>query len=450
MDGLKGAHDVVEMKLPRLAARMSVLLCLVWARSACADDALDQNWSLHAQYTGTLQAHPAFAAALGGPNSLSTAASSKGTNDVTLYLGVRPFAGAEIFVNPEVDQGFGLANTVGMAGFPSAEAYKVGQTSPYLKIPRLFYRQTFDLGGAKVVQSEAANQFAMNKAADELVLTIGKFSVVDIFDTNAYAHDGRCDFLNWSMVDAGAFDYAADSWGYTYGAAAELTQGDWTFRAGFFALSKVPNGEVLDDTFRQNEWVLEVERRYALAAHPGRLKCLFFLNRADMGAYADAVAASGGGIPSTALVRRYGSKSGWALNLQQELGADVGVFARASVNDGAKETYDFTDIDASFAGGLSLGGGWWSRPEDKAGIGFVVNRLSASARQYFAAGGLGPLIGDGPHGAYAAEQVMECYYSWGWAKSWHLTVDYQRGWNPAYDPQRGPIDLYALRMHADF
>ena len=199
------------------------------------------SWNLHGQFTFVEQAHPRFRSRYEGENSLTAARAGKETADLTLFAGVRLWRGAAFYVNPEVDQGFGLNNTLGMAGFPSGEAYKIGQSRPYLKLPRAFLRQRFDLGGERTAISPAANELGGSLAADNVTFTVGKFSVVDLFDTNSYAHDPRGDFLNWSIIDAAAFDYAADAWGYTVGAAVEWTQSWWTLRAGVFELSDVPN-----------------------------------------------------------------------------------------------------------------------------------------------------------------------------------------------------------------
>ncbi|PNB52999.1 carbohydrate porin, partial [Pseudomonas sp. FW305-130] len=138
--------------------------------------------------------------------------------------------GGEVWMNPEMDQGFGLSNTLGVAGFPSAEAYKVGKSNPYFRLQRLFFRQTINLGGARDDATATLNQFAARRTADRVVVTLGKFGVGDVFDTNRYAHDPRADFINWTLVDAGSFDYAADAWGYSTGAAVEWYRGPWTVR----------------------------------------------------------------------------------------------------------------------------------------------------------------------------------------------------------------------------
>jgi len=201
------ADGIARILRDGVIARALLLLALPTA--AYADDAPadvpPQTFAVHGQATFTLQGTPAFPAPYDGANSL-TPDQLRETIDVTLFAGVRPWRGAEIWINPEIDQGFGLSNTLGVAGFPSAEAYKVGKADPYFKLPRLFLRQTIDLGGDGAVVAAAQNQLAGRQSANRLVLTLGKFSVVDVFDTNSYAHDPRGDVLNWALVDAGSFD----------------------------------------------------------------------------------------------------------------------------------------------------------------------------------------------------------------------------------------------------
>ena len=215
---------------------------------------------------------------------------------MTLFAGVRLWKGAELWVDPEIDQGFGFANTHGAAGFPSAEAYKLGSDYPYARVQRYFVRQTIDLGGETQKVDADVNQFAGSYTANRLVLTVGKFSIVDIFDTNKYANNPKTDFLNWSVVNAGTFDYAGDGWGYTYGAAAEWYQGRWTLRGGIFDLSATPAGGVspsggdLDPTFSQFQLVGEIEERHELWGQPGKIKVTGFLSRGRAGQFADAIA----------------------------------------------------------------------------------------------------------------------------------------------------------------
>jgi high affinity Mn2+ porin len=254
-----------------------------------AEQVQPENWAIHGQATVTWLLQPAFRSPYQGPQSLSPAANGRETIDATLYGGFRPWPGAEIWINPEVDQGFGLSSTFGVAGSPSGEAYKLGKAEPYVLVQRGFLRQTVDLGGETEKLDPDLNQLGGTHTANRLVFTIGKYSIVDIFDTNTYAHDPRNDFLNWSIIDQGAFDYAANLWGYTYGGAAEWYQDWWTARAGVFDLSQAPNSVGLSHGFGQRQFVTELEERHTLWDQPGKLKLLYWLTRGNLGTYLDAI-----------------------------------------------------------------------------------------------------------------------------------------------------------------
>ena len=419
--------------------------------SAAAPDGFEW-YSLHGQFTNVTQYHPPFTAPFSGTNSLNPGHRGAETMDATVFAGFRLADGLEFYANPEIDQGFGLSDTHGVAGFPNGEAYKLGASLPYARLQRAFFRWTVGLGGASETVAPEANQLGGTRRADNLVVTVGKFAVPDIFDTNIYAHDPRADFLNWSIIESGAFDYAADPWGYTYGGAAEWTQSWWTLRAGLFDLSRVPNGNYLNRGFGEFELVGEAEERHVIAGHPGKLKLLVFANRGRMANYSDAVrlGEQTGTIPDVALVRRYATRPGAALNLEQQLAPDLGAFARASFNDGQKETYDFTDINRSISGGLSLKGLRWGRPDDTVGLAGAVNNVSQAARNYFAAGGLGILIGDGQLPVPGLEKIVEMYYDLSVVEGVDLSLDYQHIDNPGYDALRGPVDVFGYRIHLEF
>jgi high affinity Mn2+ porin len=430
-----------------------------------AEENLSEDWSVHGQYTMVTQWHGNFRALYSGENSLTHQAAHATTNDATLFLGYRLGPQTEFYLNPEVDQGFGLSDTLGAAGFTSGAAYKVGEQRPYVRMPRLFVRHVVELGGEVQKLDPDANQLAGSRSADNLTFTLGKMSVVDIFDNNKYAHDTRGDFLNWSILDAGAFDYAADAWGFTYGIAAEWAQGDWTWRNGLYDLSNKPNSTTLEINFRQFEVVSELEHRHVWAGHPGAVKGLVFMNRGDMGSYQDALAlyqqdlqaclsdpnnpSLSCGAPKTANVRRYASRLGWAFNLEQELMTSVGVFAKVSMNQGSKEAFEFTEINQSVVLGTLVNGTFWQRADDSVGVAYVQNGLSNQAKSYFAAGGMGILIGDGAL-TYGSERIFETFYNWQATKGVALALDYQRIVNPGYNQARGPVNVAGLRLHAEF
>lgn len=419
---------------------------------AANDQVGPEPWNLHGQLTFVKQYHRSFTSPYQGANSLTPAANGEETTDVTLFIGVRLWRGGAFYINPEIDQGFGLSDTLGVAGFPSGAAYKVGQSKPYFRLQRAFLRQRFDLGGDSQTIPPGANELGGTQTADNVTLTAGKFSVTDIFDTNAYAHDPRADFLNWSIIDAAPFDYAADAWGYTVGVAVEWTQSWWTLRGGFFDLSNVPNSKVLEPGFKEFALIAEAEGRYEMAGHPGKAKLLGFFNYARMGSYEDAVALgqATATTPDTANVRRYASRAGLTVNIEQEVAPALGIFARVGVNQGGMEAYDFTDVNKSVSFGLSIKGDRWHRSQDAFGLAAAFNDLSGAARAYFAAGGLGILVGDGqlPHPGW--ERIVETFYAWQVIEHLTLTADYQYVVNPAYNRDRGPVSIFGLRLHGEF
>ena len=226
---------------------------------------------------------------------------------------------------------------------------------PYARVQRAFIRQTIDLGGDTQKVDAAANQFGGTQTANRLVLTVGKFAVADVFDTNKYAHDPRSDFMNWALIDTGTFDYAADAWGYTYGAAAEWYQGDWTVRGGIFDLSIVPNDIELDPSFAQFQWVGEIERRYELMGAAGQDRGHRIPQPRPHGqlrAMPSRWRRRPAVRPTSRRCANIRSRGGISMNLEQQITSDLGVFARAGWADGNIEPYEFTDIDRTAAAGL--------------------------------------------------------------------------------------------------
>jgi high affinity Mn2+ porin len=408
------------------------------------------RFAFHGQATFLGQYDPPFRAPYSGPNSL-TPNQARETTDVTLYAGVRLWQGAEAWINPEIDEGFGLSGTLGVAGFTSGEAYKVGADFPYARLHRAFVRQTIDLGGEVQKVDAGLNQFSGSQTSDRLVLTVGKFSVGDVFDTNKYAHDPRADFMNWSIVDTGTFDYAADAWAYTVGAAAEWYQGPWTLRAGLFDLSIAPNQTALDPTFGQFQSIGEIERRYSIWDQPGKIAVTGFLTRGRMGSFEDAIllAAMTGGPANIAAVRQYQSRGGISMNLEQQLMPNVGFFARAGFANGDIEPYEFTDIDRTVAAGFSISGKQWGRDDDTFGIAGVVNGITSVHEAFLNAGGLGILVGDGQLPNPGSERIMETYYSFPVLAA-RVTLDYQLIVNPAYNRDRGPVSVLGFRVHTQY
>jgi high affinity Mn2+ porin len=410
-----------------------------------------QAFAAHAQLTYVEQETSDFSVPYAGKNSLSPDRGAE-TADATLYLGARLWPGAEGWIDGEIDQGFGLDDTLGVAGFPSGEAYKVGKNQPYLRMPRLFVRQTVDLDASRQTIDAAANQLAGSQSDNRIVVTLGKFSVGDVFDTNQYAHDPRADFLNWAAIDAGTFDYAADAWGYTVGTAIEWYRNSWTLRGGLFDLSDIPNSAHLDPGFHEFQYLLELEKRYQIAGRPGRLLVTAYESRGRMGLLADAIALadSTGESVDIAAVREYRDRTGVSMNLEQQLTSTLGAFLRVGKAGGNVEPYEFTDIDRTVSGGLSLQGAQWHRADDILGLAAIDNGISATRERYLNVGGLGILVGDGRLPHPGPEQIVETYYSLAVFKLAHVSVDYQWINHPAYNRDRGPVSVVAFRLHAQF
>lgn len=408
-----------------------------------------QAWNVHIQSTVGTQGHPAFPAEYTGANSLTPGADIKDTISVDLMGGIRLWRGGEFFGDLVIWQGYGLSNTLGMAAFPNGEAFRIGVTYPDAYLCRAFVRETIGLGGEKETIDDEPTQLRGTRNLRNLTITAGHLSAKDIFDNNAYANDSRSQFMNWSFMANDAWDYPANTLGFTNGIAAELNMQKWTGRLGIFTVSKVANGLRIDWNLT-HAWSAagEFERRYSPRGHAGAFRLFAYDQRAHMGNYQETLnnPSLGGDIELDAAYRY---KCGFGINLEQEIRKNLGAFARLGWSDGKNQTYEFTDVDRTATGGISLKGASWRRPQDTVGIAGVINGLSAVHRQYLAAGGLGITIGDGALD-YAAERVVETYYNWQVAKHFHLTADYQFAQDPAYNHARGPVDLFALRFHTEF
>ncbi len=444
--------------LARPALLISVVACLLQAPRASAEGTGDsqpspQDWAIHGQTTFAVQYHPAFHSSYRGPNSLDPGSRGNETADITLYLGIRPWEGGEIWINPEVDQGFGLSNTLGVAAFPSGEAYKVGKSSPYYKMQRLFFRQTFDLGGDAETINPDLNQLGGSDTHDHAVVTLGKLAVTDIFDKNDYANDPRNEFLNWALTNLSTFDYAANAWGYTLGGAVEWYQDWWTLRAGLFDLSDVPNSAKLETSFgRQFQLIAEFEERHTWWNEPGKIHLIGFLTHGRMGLFRDANAlAQASGQPADiSLVRHMHVRTGIGLTLQQQVEDDLGFFARAGFDDPSREPFEFIDSDAGASAGFALSGNRWDRKDDTLGLAFIINGIARQHATYFDLGGTGILVGDGKLPHPGTEKVIETYYTLAANEALKLTADYQFIADPAYNRDRGPVSVFGARVHAQF
>jgi high affinity Mn2+ porin len=421
---------LIECPIATLACRLAIAAGLGCALAAvpvrAADEPETQDWIAKFQSTYVWQGKPAFSAPYTGSHSLIPERERSYTLTATAYLGMRAWQGAELYYNPELIQSNALSDLTGLGGLSNGENQKGSGTNPKVYNARYFLRQTWKLDDEDVGVDAGLNQLAGPLYAHRLVLTAGKIALLDIFDNNAFSHDPRTQFMNWSLMTYGGWDYAADSRGYSIGAALEYYRGAWVFRAARFEQPKESNGLPLDSRIMAHHGdQIEVEHGHEIAGQPGKLRFLVFRNAAKMGGFRDAIAYAhaNGGTPDVGNVRNERVKRGLGLALEQNVTRNVGFFTRASWNDDQSETYAFTEIGNSLSGVLSIKGAAWGRPADTVGLACVTNGLSSAHRDYLALGGHGFFIGDGALN-YRREQIAETYYSigvtkntWRWATS---------------------------------
>jgi high affinity Mn2+ porin len=411
-----------------------------------------RDWSIHGQLTYVEQGYFSFHSPYAGANSLSGSSQVRNTFSATLFLGRRLWPGAEVYFNPELMQGFGLDDVHGVAAFPNGEAQKSSFEVPRFNAARLFVSQTFNLGGERETVLDGPNQLAGARSVSRITVTVGKFAVTDYFLVNPYAGEPRTGFLNWNVYGGGAYDWTMDKLSWTWGGLVELNQRRWALRAGYFLLPEVSNSNHFDlHVPTRGQWTTEVELRFAPFARPGKLRLFGWLNHGNMGSYADALAEPGAtaGYPDLAPTRRERINYGFVASAEQAVTDDLGVFSRLSWNPGHVEIMGWTDCDESFSLGAALRGTAWKRPHDTVGVGWVIEGLSPVSRQYFAAGGLGILIGDGRLN-YRPESVLEVYYAYSPIRWAAITLDYQLVVDPGYNADRGPASIFSLRLHAAF
>lgn len=421
-------------------------------------------YSIHAQTTHVVQGYPRFPALYDGPNSFPSSGKVNYGSTTNLFLGLRLWEGAAVYLNPEVDQGYGLANSVGAAAYVNGAVAKVGRAAPYMRFQRYFLRQIIGLdddekvndpdeGGHNEALESTQNQLSGKVNKDRIVVTLGKFAVGDVFDDNVYAHDPTTGFLNFAFNTLGPFDYAADSWGYTHGLAVEWKQNWWTARGGVFQLSTIPNGlDIEPQLLRQFMGVGELEARYELWGQPGAIKLLCYGDNGYLTHLGEAVNYSfltGDFPPRVDSIRHRALKMGGGVNIKQQIMPNLGFFLRAGLADGRYETVDYTDVDRQISAGFVAAGALWGRQYDEIGVAGALGGLHGLRTRYFGLGGTSVYIGDGRL-SYGGEKTFEAYYKLGYNHDIDATLDYQLLVNPAHNLDRGPVNVFALRLRAAF
>lgn len=435
----------------RLKPAIYTLALLLIAISATAQDTATsaQRWNIHFQSTYIYQYKPAFSAQYSGQNSLSPDEEKENSITATLFVGVRLWKGGEIYVNPEIAGGSGLSGAFGLAASTNGETFRVGDPAPTLYLGRGYLKQTFALGKSHSAIDDGENQLGGTDPDNYLRFMLGKYSLGDVFDNNAFANSPRTQFMNWALMNNAAWDYAANLRGYTYAFTTILQLGKWDYKAALATLPKVANGPDLSTDLSHFYAInAEVDRTFQVNKRDGHVRLLGYYNHADMGSYTQAL-ANMDSIPNVISTRKDGrSKTGVTLNADQQLSGVLGVFLRAGWNDGKTETWCFTEADRTLSIGANLNGKNWNRKNDNIGLAIVANSLSQDHKDYLAAGGLGFQLGDGALN-YGHETATELYYSFAAIQGIWLTGDYQLILNPGYNQDRGPVSVFALRVHVE-
>ncbi len=429
----------------------------LFAQTDVADQTNDNDWKndrfwLIIQANFIRQQQPSFHALYSGPNSLSASKEHDSSRVETLYSGFRITENLEFLFDLESAGGNGLSNALGVAGFPNVDVVRnptLGE-NPY--VSRVMLHYTLPLSEETVEAARNPLGLASRVPKRRLEFRLGKLSTVDFFDLNSVGSDSHLQFMNWAAVNNGAFDYAADTRGYTYGLLMEYYDKSFAIRYGEFLMPTVANGITLDwNVVRAGGQNLEFEVRPELIK--GRqtvLRGLAFLNRANMGSYNQAIGDYLSGkdaTPDITLSRRQGRvKYGFGLNAEQELTSVLRVFGRLGWNNGTTESYAYTEIDHTGEFGADLRGKLWKRPDDKIGAAFVIDGISKEHAEYLALGGLGFILGDGGL-RYGRENIFETYYTAHLWRGISIAGDFQHIANPGYNQDRGPAQVSSIRIH---
>jgi high affinity Mn2+ porin len=420
----------------------------------------DSRWWISGQANVVFEWHGSFPAAYTGPNSLTPWAQSATTHVLTLYTGYELTSNTEVFADLEDATGGGIGGALGLAGYTNLDSVRTVQgialsRSPYLA--RLLLRQIIPLSSDRVEEDRDGLHLATSLPARRLEFRVGKFDLVDFFDENTWGTDSHLQFLNWTVDNDGAYDYAANTRGYTDGAILEYDDHWFSARFGEALEPKEANGIHLDaDIARARAENLELSANGNFIAHRrGAIRLLSYLNHADMGSYREAVdayEASNGeeSAPNIIATRQQGRhKYGFGLNFEQEINSSVGVFGRLGWSDGHNESWAYTEDDRTVEVGSFSTGSKWHRSNDRAGVAFVANGIAKAHQQYLALGGLGFILGDGGL-TYGPEKIFEGFYTAHLWRGLFASFDLQHINNPGYNMVRGPVTVPGLRAHVDF
>ena len=469
---MRGADPLCGRARTRALRCLALAALVLCAGAAQADDpppaaapapapASDRPELLAAQYTFIEQRQSTLESPYAGPLSLHPDGDRQGTHTFGFYGGWALRSWAQLYLDAEKFMGAGVSGATGLAGLTNGDVVREG--IPGLKkqfyVARVFARLMLPLPGAVTAVARAQDQIAGTEAVRRIELKVGQMSVADDFDHNSYANSTRTQFLDWSLWNNTAWDFAANTRGYTDGLVLGYISPGWSLKYGMYRMPLYANAQTMETLLRAREQNLELTLSDAATGTIVRL--LGYQNTARMGDYAEAlaIAAATGAVANVAADDRQGRhKRGYGLNAEQALadGGDTGVFVRLGWQDGRTEDFVFTEVDRHASAGGQLSGIHWARGEDRLGLGLVLEGLSDVHRDYLAAGGSGFLLGDGRLN-YAHEEILETYYraQWTWALGRvalraQLTPDFQYIRNPGFNQDRGPVRFYALRVHLEY
>jgi len=424
----------------------SISFLKLYAQQA-TDSLKEEQFSIHAQSTFISQYKPAFQAKYSGTNSLLPKEETQLSTTLTLFLGAKLWHGASVYMTPEVAAGSGLSGSLGVGASTNGETYRIDNTAPSFELARLYFTQIIPLSKTTEYQGSDQNKLSGVMPDTYLSFTVGKICVSDFFDQNSYSHDPRTQFMSWALMSNGAWDFPANTRGYTPSIVLEWVTPKDEIRYGLSLLPLAANGMVMNWDIRKAEsQTIEYTHKYSITSKKGAVRLLSYLNICNMGNYKESITLNPS-APDISASRKNGrTKYGFGINAEQAISNDLGAFFRAGWNDGNNETWVFTEIDRTVSAGLSANGKRWNRPNDIVGLAHVLSGLSAPHLNYLKAGGKGYELGDGNLN-YSLENLTECYYSFQLSKDMSLSVAYQHIINPGYNKDRGPVDVLSARFH---
>ena len=436
--------------LKRFYHTVLAILSAITTYAQQADSLKNEQFSIHAQATVITQYKPAFSAKYSGSNSLITKEETARSITTTLFLGTKLWKGASAFINPEIAAGSGLSGSLGMGASTNGETYRVDNPSPTFELARLFFRQIVALNKEQNYQSGNINKTGGIMPQNYLSVIVGKICVADFFDVNRYSHDPRTQFMSWALMSSGAWDFPANTRGYTPSFVLEWVTPRNELRYGFSLVATTPNGMEMNWNIREaGSHTIEYTHNYTLDGRTGAIRFVSFLNTANMGNYNQSLALAPTSPDLFKTEKAGRTKYGFGINSEQELNNYLGMFFRASWNDGRNETWAFTEIDRSVSLGFSANGSKWNRKNDQAGLACVISGISEPHRNYLMAGGKGFELGDGALN-YGLEKLVETYYSMELINNLYVSGAYQFIVNPGYNKDRGPVNVLSIMVHTAF